>query len=72
LRQRYTGSIGGVTAQELYVYFAIEIHMKLIGVLPERNWMMDAVYLPIDELPPAVCIGMACIQQIRCCFHSAS
>jgi len=42
-----------VTAQDLYLWLAIQIHMGLIGVPPERYWMKDGVYLPKDGLPPA-------------------
>jgi len=37
-----------VTAQDLYLWLAIQIHMRLIGVPPERYWMKDGVYLPKD------------------------
>jgi hypothetical protein len=37
-----------VTAQDLYLWLAIQIHVGLIGVPPERYWMKDGVYLPKD------------------------
>jgi len=32
-----------VTAQDFYLWLAIQIHMGLIGVPPERYWMKDGV-----------------------------
>jgi len=58
-----------VTAQELYFWLAIQIHMGLIGVAPERYWMKDGVYLPKDGLPPATYLGKTCFQEIHRFFH---
>jgi len=58
-----------VTAQDLYLWLAIQIHMGLIGVPPERYWMKDGVYLPKDGLPPAAYLGKTCFQEIRHFFH---
>jgi len=46
-----------VTTQKLYLWLAIQIHIGLIGVPPERYWMKDGVYLPKDGLPPAAYLG---------------
>jgi hypothetical protein len=43
--------------------------MGLIGVLPERYWMKDEVYLPKDGLPPAAYLGKTRFQEIRRFFH---
>jgi hypothetical protein len=58
-----------VTAQELYFWLAIQIHMGLIGVPPERYWMQDGVYLPKDGLPPAAYLGKTRFQEIHRFFH---
>jgi len=58
-----------VTAQDLYLWLAIQIHMGLIGVPPERYWMKDGVYLPKDGLPPAAYLGKTRFQEIRRFFH---
>jgi hypothetical protein len=58
-----------VTAQELYLWLAIQIHMDLIGVPSERYWMKDGVYLPKDGLPPAAYLGKTCFQEIHHFFH---
>ena len=58
-----------VTAQDLYLWLAIQIHMDLIGVPPERYWMKDGVYLPKDGLPPAAYLGKTRFQEIRRFFH---
>jgi len=58
-----------VTAQELYLWLAIQIHMDLIGVPPERYWMKDGVYLPKDGLPPAASLGKTRFQEIHRFFH---
>jgi len=58
-----------VTAQELYLWLAIQIHMGLIGVPPEKYWMKDGVYLPKDGLPPAAYLGKTRFQEIRRFFH---
>jgi hypothetical protein len=58
-----------VTAQELYLWLAIQIHMGLIGVPPERYWMKDGVYLPKDGLPPAAYLGKTCFQEICRFFY---
>jgi hypothetical protein len=58
-----------VTASELYLWLAIQIHMDLIGVLPERYWRNDGVYLPKDRLPPAAYLGKIRFQEICCFFH---
>jgi hypothetical protein len=34
-----------VSAQDLYLWLAIQIHIGVIGVLPERYRMMDGVYV---------------------------
>src|SRR5882757_8710868 len=58
-----------VTAQDLYLWLAIQIHMGLIGVPPEGYWMKDGVYLPKDGLPPAAYHGKTRFQEIRHFFH---
>jgi len=58
-----------VTAQELYLWLAIQIHMCLVGVPPERYLMKDGVDLPKDVLPPAAYIGKTRIQEIHHFFH---
>jgi len=58
-----------VTAQDLYLWLAIPIHMGLIGVPPERYWMKDGVYLPKDGLPPAGYLGKTRFQEICRFFH---
>ena len=58
-----------VTAQDLDLWLAIQIHMGLIGVPPERYWMKDGVYLPKDGLPPAAYLGKTRFQEIRRFFH---
>jgi hypothetical protein len=58
-----------VTTQELYLWLAIQIHMGLIGVPPERYWMKDGVYLPKDGLPPAAYLGKTRFQEICHFFH---
>jgi len=58
-----------VTAQDLYLWLAIQIHMGLIGVPPERYWMKDGVYLPKDGLLPASYIGKTRFQEIHRFFH---
>jgi len=58
-----------VTAQELYLWLAIQIHMGFIGVPPERYWMKDGVYLPKDGLPPAAYLGKTHFQEIHHFFH---
>jgi hypothetical protein len=58
-----------VTAQELYLWLPIQIHMGLIGVVPERDWMKDGVYLPNDGLPPIAYLGNTHVQQIYHFFH---
>jgi hypothetical protein len=44
-----------VTAQELHLWLAIQIHMGLIP--PERYCITDGVCLPKDGLPPAAYFG---------------
>jgi len=51
-----------VTAQELYLWLAIQIHMGFIGVPPERYWMKDG-------LPPAAYLGKTRFQEICRFFH---
>jgi hypothetical protein len=63
------GSWQPVTVQELDLWLAIQIHMGLIGVPPERYWMQDGVYLPKDGLPPAAYLSKNCFQEIHCFFH---
>jgi len=58
-----------VTAQNLYLWLAIQIHMGLIGVPPGWYWMKDVVYLPKNGLPPAAYLGKTHFQEICCFFH---
>jgi hypothetical protein len=58
-----------VTAQDIYLGLAMQIHMDLIGVPPERYLIKDGVYLPKDGLPPAAYLGKACFQEIGYFFH---
>jgi hypothetical protein len=58
-----------VTALELRLWLAIQIHMGLIDVPPERYWMKDGVYLPKDGLPPAAYLSKTRFQEIRRFFH---
>jgi len=58
-----------VTAQDLYLGLAIQIHMGLIGVPPERYRMKDGVHFPKDGLPPAAYLGKTHFQEIRRFFH---
>jgi len=58
-----------VTAQDLYLWLAIPIHMGLIGVPPERYCMKDGVYLSKDGLPPAGYLGKTRFQEICRFFH---
>ena len=58
-----------VTAQDLYFSLAIQIHMGLNGVPPERYWMKDGVSLPQDGLPPVAYLGKTRFQDIRHFFH---
>jgi len=58
-----------VTAQELYLWLAIQIYMGFNGVPPERYWMKDGVYLPKDGLPPAAYHGKARCEEIHHIFH---
>jgi hypothetical protein len=51
-----------VTAQDLYLWLAIQIHMGLIGVPPERYWMKNG-------LPPAAYLGKTRFQEIHRFFH---
>jgi hypothetical protein len=58
-----------VTAQELYLWLAIQIHMGLIEVPSERYWMNIGVYLPKDGVPQAAYLGKTCFQEICHFFH---
>ena len=58
-----------VTAQDLNRWLAIQIHMGLIGVPPDRYWMKNGVYLPQDGLPPTAYLGKTHFQEIRHFFH---
>jgi len=57
------------TTQKHYLWPAIQTHMDLTGVPPERYWVKDGVYLPKDRLPPAPYLGKTCFQEIHCIFH---
>ena len=58
-----------VTGKELRCWLAIQIHMGLLGVPPERYWMKDGTYLPKEGLPPAAYLGKTRFQEIRRFFH---
>jgi hypothetical protein len=58
-----------VTAQDLYLWLAIQIHIGLIGVPPERYLIKDGVYLPKDGLPPAAYLAKTRFQEICHFFH---
>ena len=58
-----------VTAQDLFLWLAIQIHMGLIGVAPARYWMKDGVYLLKDGLPPAAYLDKTRFQEIRRFFR---
>jgi hypothetical protein len=60
-----------VTAQDLYLWLAIQIYLDLIGVPPERYWIKDGVYHPKDGFPPAAYLGKTHFQEI-CCFCHVS
>jgi len=60
-----------VTAQQLYLWLATQIHMGCIGVSPEGYWMKDGVYHPKDGLTPVAYHRKTCFQEIGHFFHVA-